>query len=223
LARASLSEILQSRDWPNSKIPTDTGPLLPSVSARRGNCGRPPREEDPPAKLPWDGDQFGRTPTSARREYQYRNVKPDPQPKLAPLFTYRRLKNSSVWGFRYLVTATLRAPTVSRAPFKRSSSSVTGQGKAVGICFFTSRLGAFERFQPRFNRPDSVADFSEGQNRLLLSNFVTLLDFRDQMFNPSDLRAWHEPSPAEFDSRISAMRGPGSRQCSWRKGDSANH
>jgi hypothetical protein len=30
----------------------------------------PPKKEEPPAKLPWDGNEFARTPTSARKEYQ---------------------------------------------------------------------------------------------------------------------------------------------------------
>ena len=31
----------------------------------------PPKEEEPPAKLlPWDGDEFARTPTSEREEYR---------------------------------------------------------------------------------------------------------------------------------------------------------
>ena len=30
----------------------------------------PPEEEEPPAKLPWDGDEYARTPTYARKEYE---------------------------------------------------------------------------------------------------------------------------------------------------------
>jgi hypothetical protein len=30
----------------------------------------PPKKEEPPAKLPWDGDEYARTPTHARKEYQ---------------------------------------------------------------------------------------------------------------------------------------------------------
>jgi hypothetical protein len=29
-----------------------------------------PKKEEPPAKLPWDGDEYARTPTHARKEYQ---------------------------------------------------------------------------------------------------------------------------------------------------------
>jgi hypothetical protein len=59
----------------------------------------PPKEE-PPAKLPWDADEHVRTPFYARAEYartHSKDVKPKPQPEMAPHPCYRRL-NSKVWS-----------------------------------------------------------------------------------------------------------------------------
>ncbi|HEY8670364.1 MAG TPA: DUF5681 domain-containing protein [Terriglobales bacterium] len=60
----------------------------------------PPKEE-PPAKLPWDADEYVRMPFYARAEYartHSEDVKPKPQPELAPHPVYRRLKNSKIWS-----------------------------------------------------------------------------------------------------------------------------
>jgi hypothetical protein len=59
----------------------------------------PPKEE-PPAKLPWDADEYVRMPFYARAEYERthsEDVKPEPQPEMAPHAVYRRL-NSKVWS-----------------------------------------------------------------------------------------------------------------------------
>ena len=60
----------------------------------------PPKEE-PPAKLPWDADEYVRTPFYARKEYartHSHDVKPNPQSELAPHPVYRRLNGSKVWS-----------------------------------------------------------------------------------------------------------------------------
>ena len=60
----------------------------------------PPKEE-PPAKLPWDADEYVRMPFCARAEYartHSEDVKPKPQPELAPHPVYRRLNGSKVWS-----------------------------------------------------------------------------------------------------------------------------
>jgi len=61
----------------------------------------PPKEE-PPAKLPWDADEYVRMPFSARDEYARTHShdvkKPEPQPKLAPHAVYRRIKNREIWS-----------------------------------------------------------------------------------------------------------------------------
>ena len=63
-------------------------------------AAEPPKEE-PPAKLPWDADEYVRTPFYARKEYartHSHDVKPNPQPELAPHPVYRRLNGSKVWS-----------------------------------------------------------------------------------------------------------------------------
>jgi Family of unknown function (DUF5681) len=60
-----------------------------------------PKEEEPPAKLPWDADEYVRMPFYARAEYERthsEDVKPKPQPVLAPHPVYRRLNGSKVWS-----------------------------------------------------------------------------------------------------------------------------
>ena len=76
----------------------------------------PPKEE-PPAKLPWDGDEYTRTQTSAKEgvsAHPYRNVKPTPQPQMTPHAVYRYPGKTSLLDFNTVFTATSRrlAPAV---------------------------------------------------------------------------------------------------------------
>ena len=62
----------------------------------------PPKKEEPPAKLPWDADEYVRMPFYARDEYARTHShdvkKPEPQPQLAPHPCYRRIKNREIWS-----------------------------------------------------------------------------------------------------------------------------
>jgi hypothetical protein len=59
-----------------------------------------PPKEVPPAKLPWDAAEWLQMPFALRAEYartHSEDVKPEPQPEMAPHAVYRRL-NSKVWS-----------------------------------------------------------------------------------------------------------------------------
>jgi hypothetical protein len=92
-AAASLAELTSSmeyrsnfyiKDFPEEEIAVD-----------------PPKEE-PPAKLPWDADEYVRMPFYARDEYARTHShdvkKPEPQPQLAPHPCYRLPNKPYVWS-----------------------------------------------------------------------------------------------------------------------------
>jgi hypothetical protein len=60
----------------------------------------PPKEE-PPAKLPWDADEYLRMPFSLRAEYartHSHDIKPKPRPPMAPHPVYRYPGKPHVWS-----------------------------------------------------------------------------------------------------------------------------
>jgi hypothetical protein len=62
----------------------------------------PPKKEEPPAKLPFDGDEYARTRTHARKEYERTHElkarEPEAQPEKAPTRCYRRVNNRHIWS-----------------------------------------------------------------------------------------------------------------------------
>lgn len=61
-----------------------------------------PKKEEPPAKLPWDADEYVRMPFHARAEYARTHSndveKPKPKPQLAPHPCYRLPNKPHVWS-----------------------------------------------------------------------------------------------------------------------------
>jgi hypothetical protein len=62
----------------------------------------PPKKEEPPAKLPFDGDEYARTRTHARKEYERTHEQkvrePEAQPETALTPCYHRVKNRNIWS-----------------------------------------------------------------------------------------------------------------------------
>ena len=61
-----------------------------------------PKKEEPPAKLPFDGDEYARTRTHARKEYERTHEQkvrePEAQPEKARTRCFRLPGNSKIWS-----------------------------------------------------------------------------------------------------------------------------
>jgi hypothetical protein len=106
-----LALISEHRGTPKGDFAVAQLAELKSTSRYRTNyiLWYPPEEEvaagtpkeAPPAKLPWDADEYVRLPFSARAQYartHSQDVKPEPQPELAPHPVYRRVNNPKIWS-----------------------------------------------------------------------------------------------------------------------------